>query len=158
MRIYLILHLGIKRGIVEMSDIILINKSDGDLLPSARRTASDYTSALKFMRPRHKNWKPRVCLISSKLGTGLDKAWEKMTEFKNKMIDNGDFYTQRSNQRKKWMWNYINSKLLDVFNHHYSVRDKREQLEKLVVNQSLSPGEASDVLISEFVESYKSSK
>ena len=154
----MIFHLGIKRGIVEMSDIILINKSDGDLLPSARRTASDYTSALKFIRPRHKNWKPRVCLISSKLGTGLDKVWEIMTEFKNKMIDNGDFYTQRSNQRKKWMWNYINNKLLDVFNHHYSVRDKREQLEKLVVNQSLSPGEASDVLISEFVESYNSSK
>lgn len=141
-----------------MSDIILINKSDGDLLPSARRTASDYTSALKFMRPRYKIWKPRVCLISSKVGTGLDEAWERMVKFKNIMIESGDFYTQRSNQRKKWMWNYINNKLLDVFNQHYAVRDKREYLEHLVVNQSLSPGEASDVLIAKFVESYKSNK
>ena len=74
------------------------------------------------------------------------------------MIESGDFYTQRSNQRKKWMWNYINNKLLDVFNQHYAVRDKREYLEHLVVNQSLSPGEASDVLIAKFVESYKSNK
>ena len=56
------------------------------------------------------------------------------------------------------MWNYINNKLLDVFNQHYAVRDKREYLEHLVVNQSLSPGEASDVLIAKFVESYKSNK
>ena len=141
-----------------MSDIILINKSDGDLLPSARRTASDYTSALKFMTRRHKNWKPRVCLISSKLGTGLDEAWERMIKFKSMMIENGDFQAQRSFQRKKWMWSYINNKLLDAFNQHHSVRDKRESLENQVVNQSLSPGEASDVLISHFVESYKSSK
>ena len=138
-----------------MSDIILINKSDGDLLSSARRTASDYTSALKFMRPRYKTWKPRVYLISSKLGTGLDEAWERMIMFKYTMQENGNFHTQRSNQRKKWMWNYIHTKLLDVFNQHYTVREKCEHLENLVVNQKISPGEASDVLISDFIKSYK---
>ena len=50
----------IKRGIVEQTDLILVNKSDGDLLPAARRTASEYTSALKFMRPKSKFWRPQV--------------------------------------------------------------------------------------------------
>ena len=138
-----------------MSDIIFINKSDGDLLSAARRTASDYTSALKFMRPRYKNWKPRVVLVSSKLGTGLDEAWERMIKFKNTMQETGNFKTQRSLQRKKWMWNYIHNKLLDVFNQHYTVREKCDHLENLVVNQKISPGEASDILISDFVKSYK---
>ncbi len=51
---------GIKRGIVEQSDLIFVNKSDGDLIPAARRTATEYTSALKFMRPKSKIWKPKV--------------------------------------------------------------------------------------------------
>ena len=51
---------GIKRGIIEMSDLILVNKSDGDLLPAARRTATEYTSALKFMRAKTRLWKPQV--------------------------------------------------------------------------------------------------
>jgi LAO/AO transport system kinase len=145
---------GIKRGIVEMSDLILVNKSDGDLLASARRTASDYTSALKFMRPRLKIWKPRVCLVSSKLGTGIDDAWEKINIFKGALMEHGEFHKQRSIQRKKWMWNYINNRLLDAFNQHYGVRTKRQKLEELVLDQNLSPGEASDVLISEFLKSY----
>ena len=137
-----------------MSDLILVNKSDGDLLASARRTASDYTSALKFIRPKLKIWKPRVCLVSSKLGTGIDEAWEKLNTFKGVLMENGEFHKQRSTQRKKWMWNYIHNRLLDVFNEHYSVRTKRQKLEKLVLDQNLSPGEASDILISEFLKSY----
>ena len=137
-----------------MSDLILVNKSDGDLLVSARRTASDYTSALKFIRPRLKIWKPRVCLVSSKLGTGLDDAWEKLNKYKGVLMENGEFHKQRSTQRKKWMWNYIQNRLLDAFNEHYGVRTKRHKLEQLVHEQNLSPGEASDVLLSEFFNSY----
>lgn len=137
-----------------MSDLILVNKSDGDLLPSARRTASDYTSALKFIRPRLKVWRPRVCLVSSKTGAGLDEAWEKLTNFKNALLENEEFHRRRSNQRKKWMWNYIQIRLLDMFNEHHTVKAKREKLETLVVNQNLSPGDASDELISEFLRDY----
>ena len=146
---------GIKRGIVEMSDLILVNKSDGDLLASARRTASDYTSALKFLRPRLKIWKPKVCLVSSKLGTGLDEVWKKLNEFKNVLIENDEFHKRRAYQRKTWMWSYINNRLLDIFNDHYAVKTQRESLETHVINQTLSPGEASDMLINEFLKNYK---
>ena len=64
---------GIKRGIVEQSDLIFVNKSDGDLVPAARRTATEYTSALKFMRPKSKIWKPKVISVcvrkKTKIGT-----------------------------------------------------------------------------------------
>ena len=105
---------GIKRGIVEQSDIVLINKSDGDLLPSARRTASSYMSALKLIRPKNPHWKTKTHLISSKTGDGLEEAWQKLEEYRRVMMDNGDFERKRSHQRRAWMWNYINDRLLEV--------------------------------------------
>lgn len=107
---------GIKRGIVEMTDLILINKSDGDLLASARRTASSYMSALKLMRQRSPNWKTKTHLISSKTGEGLDDSWQKLDQFRKIMVESGEFELKRKIQRKKWMWNYINDRLLEVSN------------------------------------------
>ena len=73
---------GIKRGIVEQSDLVLINKSDGELVSSARRTAASYMSALKLIRPKSKHWKTKTYLVSSREGTGLDEAWDKLIQFK----------------------------------------------------------------------------
>ena len=137
-----------------MTDLVMVNKCDGDLMPSARRTASDYTSALKLMRPKLKGWKPKVCLISSKTGTGLDEAWEKMNDFKNILLESDEFHKRRSMQRKKWMWNYIQNRLLDMFNEHPDIQAKRKKIETLVLNQNLSPADASDILISEFLKVY----
>lgn len=142
---------GIKRGIVEQSDLILVNKADGDLLPAARRTASEYTSALKFMRPKSKLWKPQVKLLSSKTGEGMEDVWKIMEEFHKTLLQNGELDRRRAAQRKKWMWNYIQDQLLRMFNQHPGVLSRRLEMEELVLTRNLEPGVAADLLIQEFI-------
>jgi len=143
---------GIKRGIVEQSDLVLINKSDGDLIPSARSTAASYMSALKLIRPKSPHWKPKTHLISSKTGLGLDEAWQKLLSFKQVMTDCGEFERRRRKQRKTWMWNYVNDSLLNTFKSHPAVKLNQRQLEEMVSELNISPGTASDILIKHFLE------
>merc|ERR1719495_246086 len=143
---------GIKRGIVEQSDLVLINKSDGDLVPSARSTAASYMSALKLIRPKSPYWKPKTHLISSKTGLGLDEAWQKLLDFKEVMLECGEFERRRRAQRKTWMWNYVNDSLLSTFKAHPSVKQSRGDLEEMVTELNISPGTASDILIKQFLE------
>ena len=105
---------GIKRGIVEQSDLIVVNKCDGDLVPAARRIKSEYTSALKYMRRKSVLWKPRVKMMSSLTGDGLEDVWGAMQKFDEIMAESGNKLEKRASQRQKWMWAYINSRLLDV--------------------------------------------
>ncbi len=109
---------GIKRGIVEQSDLVVVNKCDGDLVPAARRIKAEYTSALKYMRRKHRPWRPKVKMVSSLNGDGLDDVWETMIDFREVMTDGeeeGDLLAaNRAKQREKWMWSYVNYRLADV--------------------------------------------
>jgi LAO/AO transport system kinase len=76
---------GIKRGIVELAQLVLVNKADGDLLPAARRSAAEVISALKILRPMREIWNPKVVLLSAREKQGIDKAWDAMCEFREAM-------------------------------------------------------------------------
>ena len=108
---------GIKRGIIELCDLVLINKCDGDLVPAGNRTKAEYTSALKLMQPKSEFWRTKVMKMSSKNDKGIDEAWDSLVEFKEVMISNGEFTRLRANQQKAWMWHYIQSKMLEVDYH-----------------------------------------
>ena len=105
---------GIKRGIVEQCDLVLVNKCDGDMKPAARRTKADYLSALKFMMPKSKNWKTEVLMMSSTTGEGLEMVYDVLEEFNETMTECGELDERRNLQHKKWLWNYINHRLLEV--------------------------------------------
>jgi len=91
---------GIKRGIVELVDVVAVNKYDGDMKPAVRRIAAEYTSALKFMTPKYKCWRPRVRRISSLNNIGIDDLWELLQEFRHEMINSGELLELRRMQRK----------------------------------------------------------
>ncbi|XP_063192794.1 methylmalonic aciduria type A protein, mitochondrial isoform X4 [Chroicocephalus ridibundus] len=80
---------GIKRGIIEMADLVAINKADGDLVVPARRIQAEYVSAMKLLRKRSKVWRPKVMRISAKTGEGISDMWDKMTEFRDLMLTSG---------------------------------------------------------------------
>ncbi len=105
---------GIKRGIVEQCDLVLVNKSDGDMKPVARRTKAEYVSALKFMQPKSAAWRTEVLLMSSKTGYGLELVMDILDEFNETMSENGELDRRRAMQHKKWLWNYIHHRLLEV--------------------------------------------
>ncbi|KYO46369.1 methylmalonic aciduria type A protein, mitochondrial isoform B [Alligator mississippiensis] len=98
---------GIKRGIIEMADLVVVTKADGDLVVPARRIQAEYVSALKLLRKRSKVWKPKVMRISAKTGEGISDMWDKMTEFRDLVLMSGELLTKRRKQQKVWMWNLI---------------------------------------------------
>ncbi|KAH0616017.1 hypothetical protein JD844_026766 [Phrynosoma platyrhinos] len=143
---------GIKRGIIEMADLVAVTKADGDLMVPARRIQAEYVSALKLLRKRSKVWRPKVMRISAKTGEGISDIWDKMTEFQELMLTSGELLTKRRRQQKVWMWNVIQESMLYHFRSHSAVRDQIPLLEEKVVSGILSPGLAADLLLKAFKE------
>ena len=112
---------GLKRGIMEHSHLVVVNKADGDLLEAALIMKYEYTSALKFMRPISTNWKPRVLKISSRTKDGLPELWDVMQEFHKKMIQTGELFETRRKQQRIWMWSHITQHIIQVFIASYSL-------------------------------------
>lgn len=95
---------GIKKGILELADIIAVNKADGDGLARARAAAAEYRAALHIMAPRSAVWTPPVLTISGLANEGLDQLWEQICAFRAKTEASGDFAARRRAQGVKWMW------------------------------------------------------
>nr|KAF6481126.1 metabolism of cobalamin associated A [Molossus molossus] len=141
---------GIKRGIIEMADLVAITKSDGDLVVPARRIQAEYVSALKLLRRRSEVWRPQVVRISSRSGEGITEMWDKMREFQDLMLASGELTAKRQKQQKIWMWNLIQESVLEHFRTHPTVRGQIPLLERKVLSGALSPGLAADLLLKAF--------
>ncbi|KAM5306657.1 methylmalonic aciduria type A protein, mitochondrial isoform 1-T3 [Glossophaga mutica] len=141
---------GIKRGIIEMADLVAITKSDGDLIVPARRIQAEYVSALKLLRRRSRVWKPKVVRISARSGEGIAEMWDKMREFWDLMLASGELTARRQQQQKVWMWNLIQESVLEHFRAHPLVREQIPLLERKVLSGALPPGLAADLLLKAF--------
>ncbi|XP_049626828.1 methylmalonic aciduria type A protein, mitochondrial [Suncus etruscus] len=141
---------GIKRGIIEMADLVAITKSDGDLIVPARRIQAEYVSALKLLRKRSQVWRPKVMRISARSGAGIVEMWDAMQEFRALMLASGELVARRQRQRKVWMWRLIQENVLEHFRAHAAVREQIPTLEKRVLSGSLAPGLAADLLLKAF--------
>ncbi|XP_063012803.1 methylmalonic aciduria type A protein, mitochondrial [Melospiza melodia melodia] len=141
---------GIKRGIIEVADLVAINKADGDLVVPARRIQAEYVSAMKLLRKRSKVWRPKVMRVSAKTGEGVSELWDKMAEFRELALGSGELLARRRRQQKVWMWNLIQENVLQHFRTHLAVKDKIPLLEEKVLAGVLSPGLAADLLLKAF--------
>ena len=142
---------GIKRGIVEQSDLIIVNKCDGDLVPAARRVAYEYMSALKYMRPLSPIWKPTVKLCSSlPPHTGLAEVWDTVEKFKVTIEEAGELEGRRAAQHQRWMWNYVEERLVRLA-REAAKGDEVVKLEEAVKGGDTSPGAAADAVIQSFL-------
>lgn len=138
---------GIKRGIMELADLILVNKADGDSANVARRTVSDYTMALHFLHSRHKNWQPKVLPLSALEGVGIEDVWKVVEEFKSQLSSTGEFDQRRAQQAKSWMWTETADILITELNQHPEVRALAPSLESQVVEGRLAPTVAAEQLV-----------
>ena len=98
---------GIKRGIMELADLVVVNKADGDLIPAARRAALEYKAALHLMRPKNPYWTPEVRLASALKGEGLEDIWEAVRRHRGALSDGGEIERVRAAQARAWMWTEI---------------------------------------------------
>ncbi|XP_018591202.2 methylmalonic aciduria type A protein, mitochondrial [Scleropages formosus] len=141
---------GIKRGIIERADMVVVTKADGELLVPARRMQTEYTSALKLLRRRSKTWNPKVMRVSSRTGEGVAELWAAMQVFRDAALRSGDLQAKRRAQRTAWMWNAIREMALHHFQEHPAVGEALPGLECRVAAGDLSPGLAADLLLKAF--------
>jgi len=97
---------------VELVDLVVVNKADGELVNAARRAQIEYTSALKLLRPKTGSWAPKVISISAMEHSGIDQAWEQMVECHSSLAKSGELELLRSKQRRTWMWRILTDSLI----------------------------------------------
>ena len=138
---------GIKRGIMELADLILVNKADGDAVNIAKRTVTDYTMALHFLHGRSKTWSPKVCALSAREERGIDQVWQTVEEFRSKLSATGELENRRSSQAKAWMWTETADILLNDLRNNEAVKQLAPRLEAEVMEGSLAPTVAAEKLV-----------
>lgn len=138
---------GIKRGIMEMADSIVITKADGDNKLPAKLAWSQYQNALHLFPPNQNEWIPRVETSSSIENKGIDTVWKIIEEFQRLTISNGSFVNKRKKQASFWMYETINEELKENFYKEKTTQEKLIDLEKRVQNGTLSPFKAAHLLL-----------
>ncbi|PYG33404.1 methylmalonyl Co-A mutase-associated GTPase MeaB [Pelagimonas varians] len=141
---------GVKRGIMEMADILLVNKADGDLKLTAMRTCADYSGALRLLRKRPQDPQdfPKALTVSAVEQNGLDTAWAEMTTLNNWRRENGHFKARRAAQARHWFEAEVRERLLARLAVD-PVRSVMKDLGSKVENGALTPSAAAEALLCE---------
>lgn len=138
---------GIKKGLVELADMIAINKADGDNLKRANITAADYRGALHILAPRSEHWHPPVVTYSALAGTGITELWQKVLEHRTAMKASGEFAARRRDQQVKWMWSMLEQRMLARLRSEAPVRSKVKKIEAEVADGRLAAALAAEEIM-----------
>ena len=143
---------GIKKGIIELADLIAINKADGENVARAERSAADYRGALGLLTPATKNWQPPVLTISGLTGTGLDQLWAQIRSHRDRLTATGEFAARRQGQAVRWMHDMIAERLRALMLAKPEVGEMLTRVEASVRVGELAPTAAVGQVIEKFVE------
>jgi len=135
---------GIKKGLVEIADMIAINKADGDNVTRANTAAAEYRSALHILKPRSEHWQPPVVTYSALTGAGIAELWQKVLDHRRAMTACGDFAARRREQQVKWMWSMLEQRIMARLRSDASVRGKVRKIEAEVADGRIAPSLAAE--------------
>ncbi|HZD90598.1 MAG TPA: methylmalonyl Co-A mutase-associated GTPase MeaB [Pseudolabrys sp.] len=130
---------GLKKGIVELADMIAVNKADGDNVERARVAAAEYRAALNILQPHSASWSPPVLTYSALTGNGVAELWAKVLEHQEKMTASGELAARRREQQVKWMWSMLEERLTARLRSDPAVRAKLKAAESAVAAGKLAP-------------------
>ena len=130
---------GIKKGILEIADMIAVNKADGEMKNAANRAVMEYQHALDILNPKSANWKPRSLSCSAYTGDGLVAIWETICDYKRLLKDAGEWQEKRKSQQVEWMWAIIRERILSKIETNEKVQSLVPQLELQVAESKLTP-------------------
>jgi len=145
---------GVKKGIMEVSDMLIVNKADGNLLPAARSTAVDYRGATQFIRPRTPGWKTPVLLTSAHTGEGVPKVWKKILEFRSLLMETGELSKKRQRQSRYWMWKHLKNLIIQQTNHDPELRLTADRMERALDAGSITPRVAAAKLLNSLIHKH----
>ena len=142
---------GLKRGIVELADILVVNKADGELEAAAGRAAAEYANAVRLLPPSHEGWQPPVLTCSAKTGKGIAEVWAEVTRFREAFGPSGAIADTRARQAQAWMWNEISETLMARFKAHPAVAGQATALGAKVRAGLMTPAAAARALMAAFL-------
>jgi LAO/AO transport system kinase len=130
---------GLKKGIVELADMVAVNKADGDNMARAKLAAADYRAALNILAPHSPTWSPPVVTYSALTGNGISELWSQVQAHKKLMTATGELAARRREQQVKWMWSMLEERLTARLRSDPAVRGKVRQAEAAVAAGKLAP-------------------
>jgi LAO/AO transport system kinase len=142
---------GIKRGVIELADLVLINKADGELAAAARRSVADYASALGLIRPSIPEWQVPVRAVSALEGIGIEELWDDVAQFRAALEQTGAWSRRRSEQARSALWSEVGDSLLDHFRASPAVARSLATVEREVMAGMRTPSAAARVLLETFL-------
>ena len=146
---------GIKRGIMELADLVVVNKADGELEKAAKRAAADYRAALQLIRPKTLLWTAQVLLASALTGKGIEQVWTAVGDYRQAFQAAGELDRQRATQAKAWMWAELNDQLVATLRAHGGVAAALPALEARVAAGKTTPSAAASELLEAFLKGAK---
>ena len=138
---------GIKKGVLELADIVVVNKADGKHLSDARAAARELSSAIRLIYPRETLWRPPVLTMSATEGTGLAEMWETVERHQKVLTEAGEFDTRRRAQQVDWTWQMVRDTVLDRVLSNPAVRKIRADVESQVKAGELTPALAAQQIL-----------
>jgi len=133
---------GIKRGIMELADLVVVNKSDGDLKAAAKRAAMEYQAALHLMRPKSAHWTVPVTQVSALHAQGLEAVWETVAAYRQALEKSGEFLENRRHQATAWFWSELKEGFAEVMLSDAVVAAELPRAEQAVAAGEVTPSVA----------------
>lgn len=141
---------GIKKGVFELADSLVVNKADGDGERRAKVALADLKAALRYLPRKRSNWQPRALIASGLTGMGIEELWNVIEEHRKLLASTGELTTLRASQQRTWMWTLIRERLEDAFRKHPEVAATLPRLERAVEAGTTTSSAAADELITMF--------
>lgn len=141
---------GIKKGVLEMADVIAINKADGANLRPAKRAARDLATAMKMVRAKDAVWTPPVLTMSALENDGIEKFWSAIEDHRDAMLEAGLFSRKRSDQQVNWMWSMVHETLLQRLADDEAVREAQTLVESQLRDGHITPTLGAERIIEAF--------
>ena len=138
---------GIKKGVLELADIVVVNKADGEHAVEAKAAARELTGAMRLIHPRETLWRPPVLTMSALEGRGLAELWDTVLRHRQTLTDAGEFEARRRAQQVDWTWSMVRDTVLDRVLSHPGVRKIRAEVERQVRDGELTPALAAQQLL-----------
>lgn len=138
---------GIKKGVLELADVVVVNKADGAHEVEAKAAARELAGAIRLIYPRETLWRPPVLTMSALHGAGLDELWETVCKHRQVLSDAGEFEARRRTQQVDWTWSMVRDTVLDRILHHPGVKAIRADVERGVRDGELTPALAAQRIL-----------
>ncbi len=149
---------GIKKGIIELADALLITKADGDNRARALAAQAEYTHALRYLTPATEGWRPRAYICSAQTGEGIAEIWREIERFRDETTASGVFAARRRDQARDWVYTLIEDHLRSRFFGHPVVQERLPAIEQAVVEGTLPVTTAVQTLIQAFESALQSER